>query len=503
MAYINGNKVFTVNNTVYMGENLNVISSPQGVDTSTNILAKTSNQGVWVGSDTGGWYYWNGSGYSYGGSYLPIIDGSYTDFISKSSGILVNESLDYSTQYLSYNKYNINISSGNTLVFNFDRIVKIESITFKYDDNTTGTYYVYNKYKGEFTLPKNVIGIGYYKLANRDGEFSMLMRVKNDLNIYDKLDEYTINNCNSFYTINWTPTSVLSNYNLIPLYVKSGTSLMITRSKTNYYINLLVTYSDNTTAILTNFLTNVKTKTITLTKDVKAFGLYVGANEGDGEIELSFNINNTFNLQKQINELPHLITPITNYGALGDSITAQYLTNETQYIDLIKNALSCNVINYGIAGNRIAKRDGDTSEAMCVRYTDMSNDLDVITIFGGTNDYNAQIPLGTDDSTDIYTFKGALNVLCVGLLNKYTNCQKIGFITPLQRNDDTNLIDYVNAIKTICAKYSIPVLDLYNNGGITCKINSTANGYLQDGLHPTAKGQRVIANKILSFILSL
>lgn len=78
MAYINGKKVLTVNNTVYMGENLNVISSPQGIDTSTNILAFNENKGVWIGSDTGHWYYWNGSQYVNGGLYqAPIPNYSF------------------------------------------------------------------------------------------------------------------------------------------------------------------------------------------------------------------------------------------------------------------------------------------------------------------------------------------------------------------------------------------------------------------------------------------
>ena len=52
-----------------------------GEDTSTNILAKTSNKGIWIGSDTGKWYYWNGSQYVEGGVYQSsaIADGSITD----------------------------------------------------------------------------------------------------------------------------------------------------------------------------------------------------------------------------------------------------------------------------------------------------------------------------------------------------------------------------------------------------------------------------------------
>ena len=36
---------------------------PSGTDTSTNILAYTSNKGIYVATDTGHWYYWNGANY--------------------------------------------------------------------------------------------------------------------------------------------------------------------------------------------------------------------------------------------------------------------------------------------------------------------------------------------------------------------------------------------------------------------------------------------------------
>ncbi len=40
-----------------------------GKDTSTNILAKSSNTGIWVGTDTNHWYYWAGTQYVDGGVY--------------------------------------------------------------------------------------------------------------------------------------------------------------------------------------------------------------------------------------------------------------------------------------------------------------------------------------------------------------------------------------------------------------------------------------------------
>lgn len=47
---------------------------PSGVDTEANILAFTENEGIYIGSDTGNWYYWNGTQYVSGGLYIANID---------------------------------------------------------------------------------------------------------------------------------------------------------------------------------------------------------------------------------------------------------------------------------------------------------------------------------------------------------------------------------------------------------------------------------------------
>lgn len=59
---------------------------PSGADTSTNILAKETADGIWIGTDTGHWYYWDGTQYVDGGTFqaTEIEDGSVTpDKIAK------------------------------------------------------------------------------------------------------------------------------------------------------------------------------------------------------------------------------------------------------------------------------------------------------------------------------------------------------------------------------------------------------------------------------------
>ena len=45
---------------------------PSGTDTSTHILAFNEDRGIYIGTDTGHWYYWNGSQYVDGGVFLSI-----------------------------------------------------------------------------------------------------------------------------------------------------------------------------------------------------------------------------------------------------------------------------------------------------------------------------------------------------------------------------------------------------------------------------------------------
>ena len=49
----------------------------------------------------------------------------------------------------------------------------------------------------------------------------------------------------------------------------------------------------------------------------------------------------------------------------------------------------------------------------------MPKDADLVFCFGGTNDFgHGSAPLGKDGSKDVYTFKGAVNVLFKNLIKK-------------------------------------------------------------------------------------
>ena len=101
------------------------------------------------------------------------------------------------------------------------------------------------------------------------------------------------------------------------------------------------------------------------------------------------------------------------WNVLGDSITSTDYANK-RYWEYISDEIGIEVINYGISGSRIAVSQGH-DQPMCIRYSNM-NDADIITVFGGTNDFSSNVTLGDITSTDTQTFYGALNVLCKGLI---------------------------------------------------------------------------------------
>ncbi len=204
---------------------------------------------------------------------------------------------------------------------------------------------------------------------------------------------------------------------------------------------------------------------------------------------------------------------------LGDSITDGYCASsvEKRYSDLVTvEGEFAEGVNYGVGGTRIAKNAIDTCEAHAdtfeMRAKRMQEKADIIIVFGGTNDYgHGDAPLGKMGDSTVTTFYGAMDSLINTLINKYP-LATIVFCTPIHRKDECKLFnengvrhcatlgDYVNAEKEVCARYGIPVCDLYTTSGICPDNPINCDTYTADGLHPNDVGYRRIADRILQFI---
>ena len=196
---------------------------------------------------------------------------------------------------------------------------------------------------------------------------------------------------------------------------------------------------------------------------------------------------------------------------LGDSQTEVNNHKNKIYCDWVKEILGLSKANnYGISGTTIAKKNASDNTAMCVRYANMDSNADLICVMGGVNDRWFNCQLGNFGDTDPITFYGAMETLCNGLLTKYPG-KTIIFITPTEQNHNGcnsanntgyTATDFANAMKRVCAKYSIPVFDANTCSGIYPLNQANAAIYTTDKLHLNNKGHEVLGNKLSKFILN-
>ena len=221
-------------------------------------------------------------------------------------------------------------------------------------------------------------------------------------------------------------------------------------------------------------------------------------------------------------------------GILGDGIVSgAYIDNaELTYANLLKKNFY-SVDNKGIGGSTLTKLSGrPDNKVLSLIYTELAEDLDVILVAFTSSDWSTNAPMGEDNSTDISTFKGAMNVLATGLLNRYYD-KDIIFITPLQLNSVLSmpnndgvptpsnmpnaegliLKDYADAIKEYAMNHSIPVIDLFATSGLDFVYNDTHKEFLSvdtvaegtgmaAGVHPNYLGHEKLYRRVLRGIQS-
>lgn len=200
-------------------------------------------------------------------------------------------------------------------------------------------------------------------------------------------------------------------------------------------------------------------------------------------------------------------TPIVSPFAIsfvGDS-TTRGDQNGFSYADVVCEDMGAVKLPYYKGEDTMADLD---DFGMFERYKQIHPASTVIVVNGGVYDYHFNVRLGSADNNIETEFGGSLNVLCTNLKKKYPNAY-IVFMTPYQsalkefegcRNNDNGdtLEDYVTMIQTVCAKYGIPVIDVYHNSGITYKNYEKYT--TEDNFHLNAEGHRIVAAMLEEFL---
>ena len=156
-----------------------------------------------------------------------------------------------------------------------------------------------------------------------------------------------------------------------------------------------------------------------------------------------------------------------NMYAMGDSyFGGSSVGKAITWVDQMGHKYGMDFINYGIGGSTMSAFVTN-KDPMCIRYKQMEKGkADVILLEGGRNDRSQKVPMGTNDSKDIKTFKGAVNTMIDGMLKTYPDAIII-LVTAWYHSGkvaETGLsnVDYANALRDIAEYRNDPrVICLY------------------------------------------
>ena len=139
------------------------------------------------------------------------------------------------------------------------------------------------------------------------------------------------------------------------------------------------------------------------------------------------------------------------------------------------------------------------------------NDVDIVTIAYGTNDFNNGVQLDNGGDSNMAYFADALRYSIQTLLTAFPNLL-IFVCTPIYRFwmnssyvfiDDSNthlnshgvkLTDFVAKCKEVANQYPVPIIDNYVIG--MNKYNRSQYFNTTDGTHPKAEGNMLIASNM-------
>jgi hypothetical protein len=219
---------------------------------------------------------------------------------------------------------------------------------------------------------------------------------------------------------------------------------------------------------------------------------------GQTDVELSFN-KHAFKVKGSSDKY------IQKWTILGDSHTFGGGT----WINIVdRNFGNINsILNLGWNGSTIADV---LSNSFYDRRISITSDTDLLTIFGGTNDYENTAAIGTiqpiGGTFTITTLMGSLQTI-IEYAFTVNPLMKINIITPhyhYDANTNGNQYDvsaYVDSIKAVAALYSIPVLDLQKVLGIN---ELTYTSFMNTGetkpIHLNTLGREKAGHAIGEFI---
>ena len=181
---------------------------------------------------------------------------------------------------------------------------------------------------------------------------------------------------------------------------------------------------------------------------------------------------------------------------VGDSISAG------SYPSMLGTISGAIIDNNAVSGSLLVNK----GKTMISQLSEISDDADLIIVFGGTNDYwHKSVQIGELSSTDSTTFLGALDYYLSYLETNHPDAEYL-FVFPADQtfggdSSDTDfgygtLGDFRDAFIEFCTARGVNHLDL-GTSEYDCSVHSG------DGVHPNTAGHQVIAEAIYEYIADI
>lgn len=201
-------------------------------------------------------------------------------------------------------------------------------------------------------------------------------------------------------------------------------------------------------------------------------------------------------------------------AVIGDSITeldGQTVKNVGPIVGYqeVFRQQGATIVTYGYSGATYALYDKNISGGehrsiydMIVKAKVDFKDVDIVTLFGGTNDVGRGSALGTVTDKTPATTLGALRGIIDYIKSNNPKCQLFVF-TPIQRTDRDNLQEKMEAtalgIMEVAKSYELPTDNLMEETGITKESDNQAK-YMYDKLHPNSDGMALVGQRMVEVI---
>lgn len=193
---------------------------------------------------------------------------------------------------------------------------------------------------------------------------------------------------------------------------------------------------------------------------------------------------------------------------LGDSITQNGRTLELGFINLIEEKIDSekfNLIGKGISGDKVSD--------LLVRYEEdvLAQNPDIVFIYIGINDVWHSYDLGKGSDIDFYEKglrkiiedikrRGAKIILCTPTLIG----ERVTFEDETEIKIDKELDAFSGVVRNLASEFNTELLDLRKIFKDYITKNNKNNDYqdylTNDGVHLNDEGNRLIAEKMLSYI---